>query len=65
MAELERMENCEEYQYINSLNIFSMTLGPFDKEVTKAVTEIKGKGDKEDGLQKKDETIIGVVTEEG
>jgi hypothetical protein len=24
------MEICEEYQYKNSLNIFSLTLGPFD-----------------------------------
>ena len=32
MAELDMMENCEEYQYKNSLNIFSITLGPFEKE---------------------------------
>lgn len=24
------MEKCEEYQYKNSLNIFSITLGPFE-----------------------------------
>ena len=29
------MENCEEYQYKNSLNIFSLTLGPFEKEAEK------------------------------
>tara|TARA_B110000285_G_scaffold178129_1_gene200228 strand:+ start:1189 stop:1338 length:150 start_codon:yes stop_codon:yes gene_type:complete len=28
--ELDMMEKCEEYQYKNSLNIFSITLGPFE-----------------------------------
>lgn len=31
-AELDMMENCEEYQYKNSLNMFSLTLGPFEKQ---------------------------------
>lgn len=30
-AELDMMENCEEYQYKNSLNMFSLTLGPFER----------------------------------
>jgi hypothetical protein len=30
-TELDQMENCAEYQYMNSLNIFSLTLGPFEK----------------------------------
>ena len=29
-SELDMMENCEEYQYKNSLNMFSLTLGPFE-----------------------------------
>lgn len=33
LSELDKMENCEQYQYINSLNIFSLTLGPFEHEV--------------------------------
>lgn len=32
LGELDKMENCDEYQYQNSLNIFSLTLGPFEKE---------------------------------
>ena len=31
LNELDKMENCDEYQYKNSLNIFSLTLGPFEK----------------------------------
>lgn len=34
-TELDTMENCAEYQYKNSLNIFSLTLGPFEKEAEK------------------------------
>lgn len=30
LTELDKMENCEEFQYKNSLNIFSLTLGPFE-----------------------------------
>ena len=37
MAELDMMENCEEYQYKNSLNIFSLTLGPFEKSPAKMI----------------------------
>jgi len=32
LTEIDRMENCEEFQYKNSLNIFSLTLGPFEKK---------------------------------
>jgi hypothetical protein len=31
------MERCEEYQYKNSLNIFSLTLGPFENIVKNQV----------------------------
>jgi hypothetical protein len=37
MAELDMMENCEEYQYKNSLNIFSLTFGPFEKSPAKMI----------------------------
>lgn len=30
-AELDKMEKCEEYMYTNALNIFSVTMGPFEK----------------------------------
>ena len=33
LNKLEEMENCDEFQYQNSLNIFSITLGPFEKEI--------------------------------
>ena len=39
MAELDMMENCEEYQYKNSLNIFSLTLGPFEKAPDKMIKQ--------------------------
>ena len=58
-AELDRMENCEEYQYINSLNIFSMTLGPFDKELKKDISPIEK--EQIERQKSKDETIIGVT----
>lgn len=30
-SELDVMEKCEEYMYRNSLNLFSLTIGPFEK----------------------------------
>ena len=29
--ELDSMEKCDEYMYNNSLNLFSMAIGPFEK----------------------------------
>jgi hypothetical protein len=50
-AELDMMENCEEYQYKNSLNMFSLTLGPFEKaskaDKTKAKSKKAGEGEEE------------------
>lgn len=43
-AELDMMENCEEYQYKNSLNMFSLTLGPFERPPKKALTTPINKG---------------------
>ena len=38
------MENCEEYQYKNSLNMFSLTLGPFERQSKNAKSAPIGKG---------------------
>lgn len=46
-TELDMMENCAEYQYKNSLNIFSLTLGPFEREA-KGVQQISVGQDLED-----------------
>lgn len=43
-AELDMMENCEEYQYKNSLNMFSLTLGPFERQSKNAKSAPIGKG---------------------
>ena len=35
MDQLDKMELSNDFQYVNSLNIFSLTLGPFEKDATK------------------------------
>ena len=49
------MENCEEYQYKNSLNIFSLTLGPFEKEAEKKRAIAVGGEDNIDALDQNNE----------
>ena len=34
------MENCEEYQFINCLNIFSLTLGPWELPPANVKTQV-------------------------
>ena len=43
-AELDQMEKCEEYMYNNSLNIFSMALGPFEKFIESSSLKNNGLG---------------------
>ena len=54
------MEKCEEYQYKNSLNIFSITLGPFET-VNKG--EIRLDDDQLGGEKK--EVATGIRKEDG
>ena len=54
-TELDSMENCEEYQYKNSLNIFSLTLGPFEKEAEKKRAIAVGGDENIDALDQNNE----------
>ena len=43
---LDMMEKCVEYNFKNSLNMFSMTFGPFEKPVQEvAITTLEDKKD--------------------
>jgi len=35
MQALNKLENCDTFQYENSLNIFSLSLGPFEYDIPK------------------------------